>query len=233
MGDGSPTDPRDPAATPWAPPDPPAASAEPTPVRTGDAPDRPGGPPRAGERRRPAGDGRTTTIVLSAFAVVVLAVCGLLAVVSLLVNLPVHPFGDGPQAREPRQEVPVAPAGSGDTDAGQARSEPPSPHPTPSQRPASTPSNGPGRFAVRYEVTGQGPVDIQYQDANGLLVLVERVSLPWHRQIRTDDPSQASVMAYKVDDKGGRSIACALTVDGRPPVAELTGDGGWRVTCGA
>lgn len=56
--------------------------------------------------------------------------------------------------------------------------------------------------------------------------------LPWHTTIRTDDPSRASVMANKGDDKGGRTIACAMTVNGGRPVTESVDDRGWRVDRG-
>ncbi|WP_238454768.1 MmpS family transport accessory protein [Micromonospora sp. ATA51] len=115
---------------------------------------------------------------------------------------------------------------------GGGRGRQPAPTPTPSGRPAATPSSGPGRFAVAYEVTGQGPANIQYYDADGYLVELDRVRLPWHTTIRTDDPSRASVMANKGDDKGGRTIACAMTVNGGRPVTESVDDRGWRVGCG-
>lgn len=222
------SDPSGPA--PWVAPDqpagpPPAREPEPSlPAPAGDASGIPVPAPASAERPH-WGDGRTTTIVLSVFAVVVLAVCGFLGVAGLLVNLPVHAFADPPVAEEPQQNAPSTP----EADRTGPR---PTPTPTPTRKPASTPSNGPGRVTVAYDVTGQGPVDIQYHDADGYLVQIEGVRLPWHQTIRTDDPGQAYVMANKADDRGGRTIACSLTIDGGDPVTESTGDGGWRVSCG-
>jgi Mycobacterium membrane protein len=224
-----PTDPTaPPAPAPWVPPDPPAPSsgAEPGPWITPPTGDATGWPPPYGEpagEQRPARDGRFTTVALSVFTAVVVAVCGCLGVGSLLFNLPPDRHED-PVAEEPQQDAPATPDEEG--------SEPSKPDPTPTRKPASTPSNGPGRIAVVYDVTGQGPADIQYHDADGYLIQLEGVRLPWHRKISTDDPSQAYVMANKADDRGGRTIACSLTVNGGRPVTESADDGGWRVSCG-
>lgn len=219
------SDPSGPAA--WVAPDRPAGPPPvrepqpPLPASAGDASGVPL-PARVSAERRRRGDGRTTTVVLSVFAVVVLAVCGFVGVAGLLVNLPVHPFADPPVAGE-QQEAPPTP------DADQPATRP-APTPTPTRRPASTPSNGPGRFAVAYAVTGQGPADILYRDADGYLIWLDEVSLPWRRTIHTDDPSQLLLQAGKADDKGGRTITCAVVVDGGWRLTETVGPGGWR--CG-
>ncbi|RZU78170.1 MmpS family membrane protein [Micromonospora kangleipakensis] len=231
--------PTGPTAAPhrWVPPDKPSSGPEPDPwlpPSTGAAPAAPGSPAPVAEPavERPRGrDGRTTTVVLSVFAVVVLAVCGLLGVAGLLVNLPADPFG-APKVAGPRQDTPTTPDEDEDQGAEAAAGGQPAPDPTPTRKPAATPSGGPGRFAVAYEVTGQGPANIQYYDADGYLVELDEVRLPWHTKISTDDPSRASVMANKGDDKGGRTIACAMTVNGGVPVTESVDDRGWRVSCG-
>ncbi|WP_446216913.1 MmpS family transport accessory protein [Micromonospora sp. IBHARD004] len=225
------------APEPWAPPDlptPPSSGPEPDPwlpPSNGTAPTAPVAEPAV---ERPHGrDGRTTTVVLSVFAVLVLAVCGLLGVAGLLVNLPADPFG-APKVAGPRQDPPTTPDEEEDEDqaAEAATGGQPAPDPTPTRKPAATPSGGPGRFVVAYAVTGQGPANIQYYDADGYLVELDRVRLPWHTKISTDDPGRASVWANKGDDKGGRTIACAMTVNGGVPVTESVDDGGWRVSCG-
>ena len=235
--------PPDPAAAPepWVPPD------RPAPAPSGPGPDpwlpptgvdqpAPGSPAPLAEPAEPVGrrrgrDGRTTTVVLSVFAAVVLAVCGFLGVAGLLVNLPVHPFGE-PRAAEPRQEEPTTADESEDQDAEADQGGPPPADPTPTRKPAATPSSGPGRFAVAYEVTGQGPANILYYDADGYPVELDGVRLPWRTKISTDDPGRASVWANKGDDKGGRTIACAMTVNGGRPVTESADDRAWRVSCG-
>ncbi|MGC1210240.1 MAG: MmpS family transport accessory protein [Micromonospora sp.] len=214
--------------TPWVAPDqpagpPPAREPEPPlPAPAGDVSGVPVPAPASADGRR-RGDGRTTTVVLSVFAVVVLAVCGFLGVAGVLVNLPVHPFADPPVAEEPQQDAPS------DPDADQPATRP-APTPTPTRKPASTPSNGPGRFAVAYAVTGQGQADILYRDADGYLIWLDGVALPWHHTVHTDAPNQLLLQAGKADDKGGRTIICAVVVDGGRRVTETVGPGGWR--CG-
>ena len=138
-----------------------------------------------------------------------------------VVSLPVHPFADPPVAEERQQDAPSTP------DADQPATRP-APNPTPTRKPASTPSNGPGRFTVAYAVTGQGPADILYRDADGYLIWLDEVSLPWRRTIHTDDPGQLFLQAGKA--KGGRTITCAVMVDGGRRLTETVGPGGWR--CG-
>lgn len=208
---------------PWVPPDPPHVSAEERPappVPTGELPalpaEAPGGPrPRFGE-------GRLTTVLLATFAAAALLVCGGLGAASLVLNLPDRPHPQKPVGQ--RQ----TPDGQAESDAAESPKAEPTPDPSPTRKPASTPSNGPGRFAVAYAVTGQGPADILYRDADGYLIWLDEVSLPWRRTIHTDDPSQLLLQAGKV--KGGRTITCAVVVDGGRRLTETVGPGGWR--CG-
>ncbi|MFR9774720.1 MmpS family transport accessory protein [Micromonospora sp. MS34] len=203
----------------WTPPDPPRVT---TPVEAppGEFPAlSPGGDE---DSRWWSGGERFTTAVLAGLAVVALAVFGCLGAVLLPLNLPDRPTAAGP----------ATPPEFSDPPAADPTTPPPSADPSPTHRPASTPSNGPGRFTVAYSVTGQGPADIQYRDADGYLVQLDGVSLPWRRTVRTDDPTAAWVQAGKADDKGGRSITCALSVNGGRPVTETVGPGGWRCGCG-
>ncbi|MEU2613612.1 MmpS family transport accessory protein [Micromonospora sp. NPDC007271] len=226
MAFGDPHHEHDPSA-PWVPPDPPrppAADRAAPPAATDELPVL---PPvgEAGAPRRRLDTGRLTTVVLAAVAAVALAAFGCLGAVSLLINLPDQGYGGDPVTQQQPTDTAAGP------DEEQSVVAPPSPDPTPSRRPASTPSTGPGRFAVAYAVTGQGPADILYRDADGYLVQLENVPLPWHRTIRTDDPSQALLQGAKAHDQGGRTITCALTINGGRPVTESVGPAGWRCGC--
>ncbi|NES12667.1 MULTISPECIES: hypothetical protein [Micromonospora] len=211
---------------PWVPPDPPCTPPEelPTPpAPAGELPDllavdAPGGP------RSRFGDGGLATIVLAAFAAIALVVCGGLGVASLWLNRPDRPNHRAPVAQPQTTDEPAEP------DETRAAQPTPRPSPSPTQKPASTPSNGPGRFAIVYSVTGQGPANIAYRDANGDQIWLDEVPLPWRRTIHTDDLGQVMLQAEKADDKGGRTITCAVTAEGGRPVTETVGPGGYR--CG-
>lgn len=214
----------DPGA-PWVPPDPPYTPAEelPTPpTPAGELPDLPAvdapGPPRSR-----FGDGGLATIALAAFAAIALVVCGGLGVASLWLNRPDRPKQHDPAAESHTTEEPAEP----DDRTPAAK---PTPQPSPTRKPASTPSNGPGRFTVVYSVTGQGPADIAYRDADGYQIWLDEVTLPWRRTIHTNDLGQVMLQADKADDKGGRTITCAVTAEGGRRVAETVGPGGYR--CG-
>ena len=205
---------------------------------TGAAEPAPGFPPPSRNPPNPPGADAAGTAgrppsFLSVFAAVALAVCGFLGVAGLLVNLPAHPFGE-PRAVEPRPEEPTTADESEDQDAEADQGGSPAANPTPTRKPAATPSSGPGRFAVAYEVTGQGAANILYVDErpDGYPVELHDVRLPWRTKISIDDPGRASLWANKGDDKGGRTIACAMTVNGGRPVTESADDRAWRVSCG-
>ncbi|MEU1687802.1 MmpS family transport accessory protein [Micromonospora sp. NPDC005707] len=211
---------------PWVPPDPPQATADgPTPpAPAGDLPallpvEAPTRPPRFGDDRR-------TTVLLAAFAAVVLLVCGGLAVTSLTLSLPDQPY------RHDAASQPQAPDGPAESHTDETPVAEPTPDRSPTRKPASTPSNGPGRFAIAYAVTGQGPADIQYRDADGYLIQLEAVPLPWRRTIHTDQPGLMYMQAAKAFDEGERTITCAVVVDGRR-VTETVGPGGWRCSVGS
>ncbi|MGR6322123.1 hypothetical protein Q2K19_15045 [Micromonospora soli] len=215
----------DPAA-PWVPPDPPhvPAAVQPAPpVPTGELPALPAAE-ASGVPRPRFGDGRLTTVLLATFAAAVVLVCGGLGAASLVLNLPDRSH---PEAQVGQQQTPDGPA---ESEADESPRAEPAPDPTPTRKPASTPSNGPGRFAVAYAVTGQGPADILYRDADGYLIWLDKVALPWRRTVHTDDPNQLFLQAGKAEDKGGRTITCAVAVDGGRRVTETVGPGGWR--CG-
>lgn len=106
------------------------------------------------------------------------------------------------------------------------------PQPYPSSAPATVPASGPGRYAVTYEVTGTGPVDLQLYDGAGTFVQQERVPLPWRLELRTDHPDRVLVSAARTVGNEG-AFRCATTVTGRPRVTDAVGPDGWRVQCHA
>ncbi|MEV4841679.1 hypothetical protein AB0K20_00350 [Micromonospora matsumotoense] len=106
------------------------------------------------------------------------------------------------------------------------------PQPFQPSAPATRPADGPGRYAVTYEVTGTGPVDLQFYDGDGYFIQQEKVRLPWRMELRTDDPDRVLVSAARADDNGG-GFRCATTVAGRPRVTDAVGPDGWRVQCHA
>ncbi|MCW3841714.1 MmpS family protein [Micromonospora yasonensis] len=207
---------------PWAPPDPPRQVPPDPPPLAEDVPALLAADAVAEGRWQHA---RLSTVLLAGVAAVALAAFGCLGMVLLPLTRPDRPYGDDRAARQPPAEAPAA-------DPDPTATPPSAPPPSPSRSPASTPSNGPGRHTVAYAVTGQGPADIQYRDADGELIQLDRVSLPWRRTIRTDRPTLAWVQAGKADDKGGRTINCALAIDGGQPITESVGPGGWRCGCG-
>ncbi|MCM0676734.1 MmpS family protein, partial [Micromonospora phytophila] len=155
-------------------------------------------------------------VIVAGATVVVLGLCACLGIAGFLYSAD-GPYSDDPYAGEPYDdpytEEPGFPAA-------------PSAEPTPTVRPALTPSAGPGRVTVVYEVTGRGPADLEYYDANGDFIQVERVKLPWRRSMRMHDAERVMVLAGNSDDEA--LISCRITVDGEA-VAEDQSD--WGVNC--
>ncbi|MBM0260850.1 MmpS family transport accessory protein [Micromonospora sp. 4G55] len=161
-------------------------------------------------------------IVIAVVAVLVLGVCGCVGVGSALVGR------YSPTADEPYYDPDPYYSDDYDEDAPESTWSPPPP--VQPSTPAATPSRGRGRFAVTYEVTGQGTADVQYYDANGDFIRLDGVRLPWRKKIRTDDANRVIVIASKTDNDG-RTIGCSTTVAGRAPVTDSVDGWGWQVTC--
>ncbi|OWU98040.1 hypothetical protein B5D80_30640 [Micromonospora wenchangensis] len=106
------------------------------------------------------------------------------------------------------------------------------PQPFQPSAPATRPADGPGRYPVTYEVTGTGPVDLQFYDGDGYFIQQEKVRLPWRMELRTDDPNRVLVSAARSDGNPG-GFRCATTVGGRPRVTDVAGPDDWRVQCHA
>ncbi|MFJ6195666.1 MmpS family transport accessory protein [Micromonospora sp. NPDC092111] len=179
----------------------------------------PGYPARGGQTS--TGTGRVVGIVVAVVAVLAVGLCGCLGVGGLLL---------GRYAPEPVAEEPY-----GDPfDDGYPEAEPePSwspPQPYQPSAPATKPSGGPGRYPVTYEVTGTGPVDIQYYDGDGYFIQQDRVRLPWRMKIRTDDPNRVLVTARRTAGNDG-AFRCTTTLAGRPPVTRVAGEDFWLVEC--
>ncbi|MGS2613373.1 MmpS family transport accessory protein [Micromonospora sp. LZ34] len=215
------------APAPWTPPGAPGPAAAP-----------PGFPPPAGAPgpawyppghlppgyptpygpTAPARQGNRSAVVGVVVAVVTVLAFGLCACLGIagLIYSADAPYPDDPYAEESydpyydyeEEEPQVWPT--------QAR---------PTVRPALTPSDGPGEVTVVYEVTGRGPADLEYYDANGAFIQVEQVTLPWRRSLRMHDAERVMVLANH-----GRQdpISCRITVDGR---TVATDDRAWGVNC--
>ncbi|MGW5668210.1 MmpS family transport accessory protein, partial [Micromonospora sp. NPDC003776] len=147
------------------------------------------------------GGGRIVAVVVTVVAVVVLAVCGCLGV-GVLGSLTEGEAGpdEGPWPTEL------------DDTAG-ADGE--SPAATPTRSPAVTPSAGTGRFSVVYEVTGAGPVDIQFYDANGDFLEYEEVASPWRLAISADDRERVQVLVQPGEEAESDTVGCRITIDGK------------------
>ncbi|MFI6260853.1 MmpS family transport accessory protein [Micromonospora sp. NPDC051006] len=226
---GDPTPSTGPAPGPWAPPDPGVGSGNPgygppptvptppagtVPPAGWGAPGTvaPGGqspygnpwpyaqptapPARSGSRPGAVG------AIIGAAVVLVLVICGALGVVALRRYAEV-PGPSGPIADEPYSD-PYYDAEDGDEEDEDA--------PWASE-PALAPSGEPGTIQVRYEVTGDGPVDLEYYDANGDFVQDARVALPWRLTLRVNDAGRVMVLAHNSADEG--PVACKITVDGK------------------
>ncbi|PZF95430.1 hypothetical protein C1I99_18305 [Micromonospora deserti] len=181
----------------------------------------PGYPPPYGPPAPPRGSTTRSTvigIVVAAATVLVFGFCACLGVAGWLVGAEGRYSGD-PYAEEPYYDP-------YDDDEEPEVGGWPTAESTPTLRPAQTPSDGPGKVTVVYEVTGDGPADLEYYDANGDFIQVERVKLPWRQRLRMHDDNRVMVLASNSD--GEATIACRVTVDGAR-VAEDASD--WAVNC--
>jgi hypothetical protein len=199
-------------ATPSPGPTPPAGPSAP-----GATPEPAGAPSRPGKRSP------TVDLRVAAGAVVVLGICACLSFADRLVGTadehdPERPFAHLPR---PYQQT----TGGGWPTAEPAPTTPPA-TPARTVAPARTPSDGPGTVTVVYEVTGRGPADVEFYDANGDFVQAEGVTLPWRMRLRTHDAERVMVVVTGPDRNG--MIGCRVTVDGRT----VARDGGrWQVNC--
>jgi hypothetical protein len=98
--------------------------------------------------------------------------------------------------------------------------------------PGGEPSGPDGKtFRVRYEVTGDGPVDITYIEKLGKTPKrIKKAKLPWRKEVSMTGTTLASVVAFRIDASEG-SIACRAKVDDKE-VAERDATGSFAVvTC--
>lgn len=187
------------AGTPCFPP--PAGAPAPAWYPPGQLP--PGYPPPYGPVPARSGDRSALVGIVAVVTVVVLGLCACLGVAGFAYYRTEQPYPDDPYAEETydpyydyeEEEPQVWPT--------QAR---------PTVRPALTPSDGPGEVTVVYEVTGRGPADLEYYDANGDFIQVEQVTLPWRRSMRMHDAERVMVLANHGQES---RISCRITVDGR------------------
>ncbi|MDO3702529.1 MmpS family transport accessory protein [Micromonospora sp. C28SCA-DRY-2] len=167
----------------------------------------PAAPARSGNRSTVVG------VVVAVATVLAFGLCACLGIAGLVYSADT-PYPDDPYAQETYdpyydyEEPQVWPT--------QAR---------PTVRPALTPSDGPGRVTVVYEVTGRGPADLEYYDANGDFIQVEQVTLPWRRSLRMPSAERVMVLA---DHGQPDRISCRITVDGR---TVATDEGAYGVNC--
>ncbi|MFG3598946.1 MmpS family transport accessory protein [Micromonospora chersina] len=91
--------------------------------------------------------------------------------------------------------------------------------------PATTPSGGPGRFTVRYEVSGTGPVDIQFYDANANFLQIDGVPPPWRLAFTANDRERVQIIASPT---GSGKASCRITINGKV-VSQDSGE--WGATC--
>ncbi|SIN20784.1 MmpS family transport accessory protein [Micromonospora cremea] len=154
------------------------------------------------------------------------AVTGAVLAAALLLGGGIGGYSFLRPADQPREDDPAA-SGARNADASSTAA---TPAPTLSVGPATTPSAGPVQTEVVYEVTGQGPADILYYDANGEGIWLSGATLPWRTSIHTDRRDHVMVQAGKTAGSGER-IACSVTVGGGKPVTEETGSAGWRTSC--
>ncbi|WMF04634.1 MmpS family transport accessory protein [Micromonospora robiginosa] len=101
---------------------------------------------------------------------------------------------------------------------------------TPAQAaPATTPSGGPGRFRVVYEVTGTGAANVDFYDANGDFVHVDRMKPPWRLTFTANDRKQVQIVAV-ADNQQRDGVTCRITIDGKVVSQESTATD-WIATC--
>ncbi|MEU4556301.1 MmpS family transport accessory protein [Micromonospora violae] len=164
-------------------------------------------------------------IVVAAFVVLVVLVCGCLCAAGFLLDEP----GSDPVAEKPW----VIPD---DGWTPPTRSAPiperPSPAPpTPSKQPISRPTSGPAPVTVVYEVTGSGTADIAYYDAESDLMHVDGATLPWRTTIRTNGQSRVMVDATGPDINNAPPIGCTVTISGTGKPVVIKVQGYYRISC--
>ncbi|MFC0503454.1 MmpS family transport accessory protein [Micromonospora costi] len=159
----------------------------------------PYGHPAAPPARPRKGSAVGATVAVA--AVLVLVLCGALGAVALL-RWSDMPSPDGPVAEQPYD----GPFYEGEDD--EEDDEEPWP-----VSPALTASGAPGTTRVVYEVTGDGPVALEYYDANGDFVQEPDVALPWRLDLRKQNADRLMVLAHTSD--GQARLTCRITVNGR------------------
>ncbi|MDG4783819.1 MmpS family transport accessory protein [Micromonospora sp. WMMD961] len=169
-------------------------------------------------------------IVVAAFVVLVVLVCGCLCAAGFLLDEP----GSDPVAGEP-WGVPddgwAAPT-TGAPIPGQPVPGRPGPAtPTPSKQPITRPTSGPAPVTVVYEVTGSGTADIAYYDAESDLMHVDGATLPWRTTIRTNGQSRVMVEATGPDINNATPIDCTVTVSGVGKPVVIKEQGYYRISC--
>ncbi|GAB4103367.1 MmpS family transport accessory protein [Micromonospora taraxaci] len=158
-------------------------------------------------------------IVVAAFVVLVVLVCGCLCAGGFLLDEP----GSDPVAGEPW----VVPDDGWTAPTTRApipeRSGPAAS--TPSKQPITRPTSGPAPVTVVYEVTGSGTADIAYYDAESDLMHVDGATLPWRTTIRTNGQTRVMVEATGPDINNATPIDCTVTITGvgRPVVIKEQG----------
>ncbi|SBT47643.1 MmpS family transport accessory protein [Micromonospora auratinigra] len=179
---------------PGGPPPVPAPSGWPPPAYP---------PPYAypGAPRPASGNGRTVAIVLGVVAALVLSVCGCLGGLTVLGMA----TGDSGNSADPYDDSWPEPEGTGPDDFSEEPTEAPA-------SPAVTPSAGSGRFTVVYEVTGTGPVDVQFYDANADFLQLDEVSSPWRLTFTANDRERVQIIASPGDSG---EVTCRITINGK------------------
>ncbi|WP_349880328.1 MmpS family transport accessory protein [Micromonospora sp. HUAS YX12] len=204
---GTPDAPGFPAQPGWTP-----GAYPPGPYQPGAYPPGPYPPPYAypGMPPRRSGSGWAAGLVIGIVTVLALIVCGCVGLSFLGSTL------DDRAASGERYDGPIYGEPDGWADEPSA----------PPARPATTPSGGPGRFTVRYEVTGsEGEAEVQFYDANGDFHQLDSVDSPWRLRFTTSDRERVQIVT-----SAGRAgqVTCRITIDGK---VVSTNSGRWGVAC--
>ncbi|WBB66435.1 MmpS family transport accessory protein [Micromonospora sp. WMMD812] len=166
---------------------------------------RPAAPlPRSGNRSATVG------VVIAAATVLVLVICGAVGAAAL------SRYG-APGPTDTVAEGPYDGPYHEDGDEDEAWQD----------QPALSPSAGSGVVQVVYEVTGRGPVDLEYYDANGTFVQDAEVRLPWRLTFRARSADRVMVLAHNADTEG--PVNCRILVDGEA-VDEVSAER-WGASC--
>ncbi|WP_231605786.1 MmpS family transport accessory protein, partial [Micromonospora sp. HK10] len=204
---------------PGAPAGPPPASGggPPVPVWTGGAPGSgwpPAGypPPYAPPTPAPgrSAGGWVVAVVVTVVVAVVLAFCGCIGL-GVLGSVLDDPGASGEPYHPQFDEPDAVPTDDPAEEAGPA--------------PATTPSGGPGRFTVRYEVTGTGPANVQFYDADGVFRTANRVAPPWRLAFTANDRKQVQIVALAADQRND-GVTCRITINGTVVSRDSSATGG-------